>query len=233
MPLQIGGSGTGKPFLKFNAKADKWFFRGASGEDAEIPRPTFVDRLRQHRHRLDAVPRGPGAGAGDGPEHRSAGAVAGRGIQARLRGDDLSARSSSAGRPSSPAPRSISRTRSRTSTRSTRRSKANHRGELPVVACTGSRGDEGSLRHQLPADLQDRAVGRAADRFAEPSPVDAADVWTRRQSAAHRAAPRRPPSTCRRRRRHPSLLPPIRSAKRCSERNTGGLRPSGSSPMQP
>ena len=25
MPLQIGGSGTGKPFCKYNAKADKWF----------------------------------------------------------------------------------------------------------------------------------------------------------------------------------------------------------------
>ena len=31
-----------KPFLKFNAKADKWFFRGATGDDAEIARPTCV-----------------------------------------------------------------------------------------------------------------------------------------------------------------------------------------------
>lgn len=42
MPLNIGGSGTGKPFCKYNAKADKWFVRGAAGEDAEIPRPSFV-----------------------------------------------------------------------------------------------------------------------------------------------------------------------------------------------
>ena len=28
MPLQIGGSSSGKAFFKFNAKSDKWFFRG-------------------------------------------------------------------------------------------------------------------------------------------------------------------------------------------------------------
>ena len=42
MSLNIGGSGIAKPFAKFNAKADKWFVRGVSGEDAEIQRPTFV-----------------------------------------------------------------------------------------------------------------------------------------------------------------------------------------------
>jgi hypothetical protein len=42
MSLNIGGSGIAKPFVKFNAKSDKWFVRGADGEDAEIQRPTFV-----------------------------------------------------------------------------------------------------------------------------------------------------------------------------------------------
>jgi hypothetical protein len=42
MPLQIGGSGTVKPFSKYNAKSDKWFVRGAGGEEVEIQRPTFV-----------------------------------------------------------------------------------------------------------------------------------------------------------------------------------------------
>ncbi|MBM3558110.1 MAG: hypothetical protein FJX47_21430 [Alphaproteobacteria bacterium] len=42
MSLNIGGTGTGKPYCKFNAKADKWFVRGPDGEDIEIPRPTFV-----------------------------------------------------------------------------------------------------------------------------------------------------------------------------------------------
>ncbi|MGB6538636.1 MAG: hypothetical protein WBF58_22055, partial [Xanthobacteraceae bacterium] len=42
MPLQIGGSGTGKPFCKYNAKADKWFVRGPEGADLEVQRPAFV-----------------------------------------------------------------------------------------------------------------------------------------------------------------------------------------------
>ena len=42
MALNIGGTGIAKPYCKYNAKADKWFVRGATGEDAEIQRPTFV-----------------------------------------------------------------------------------------------------------------------------------------------------------------------------------------------
>ena len=41
MPLNIGASGTIKPYAKYNAKADKWFARGDEG-DVEIGRPTFV-----------------------------------------------------------------------------------------------------------------------------------------------------------------------------------------------
>lgn len=42
MGLNIGGTGNGKPYCKYNAKADKWFVRGGEGEDVEIQRPTFV-----------------------------------------------------------------------------------------------------------------------------------------------------------------------------------------------
>jgi hypothetical protein len=42
MALNIGGNGNGKPYVKYNAKADKWFVRGTEGEDKEIQRPTFV-----------------------------------------------------------------------------------------------------------------------------------------------------------------------------------------------
>jgi hypothetical protein len=41
MPLNIGASGTIKPYAKYNSKADKWFARGDEG-DVEIGRPTFV-----------------------------------------------------------------------------------------------------------------------------------------------------------------------------------------------
>jgi hypothetical protein len=41
MTLNIGGSGAVKPYAKYNSKADKWFARGETG-DVEIARPTFV-----------------------------------------------------------------------------------------------------------------------------------------------------------------------------------------------
>ena len=41
MPLNIGASGSIKPYAKYNSKADKWFARGDEG-DVEIGRPTFV-----------------------------------------------------------------------------------------------------------------------------------------------------------------------------------------------
>lgn len=44
MPLNIGASGTIKPYVKFNAKADKWFVKGEEG-DLEIERPTFIADL--------------------------------------------------------------------------------------------------------------------------------------------------------------------------------------------
>ena len=39
--LNIGASGSIKPYAKYNSKADKWFVRGDEG-DVEIGRPTFV-----------------------------------------------------------------------------------------------------------------------------------------------------------------------------------------------
>ena len=47
--LNIGGSGIAKPFVKFNAKADKWFVRSPEGGDQEIARPTFLLDLKNIR----------------------------------------------------------------------------------------------------------------------------------------------------------------------------------------
>lgn len=48
MPLNIGSSGESKPFVKYNAKADKWFVRQGD-QDVEIARPTFVADLANLR----------------------------------------------------------------------------------------------------------------------------------------------------------------------------------------
>jgi hypothetical protein len=44
MPLNIGANGSVSPYVKFNAKADKWFAKGENG-DVEIARPTFIADL--------------------------------------------------------------------------------------------------------------------------------------------------------------------------------------------
>lgn len=49
MGLNIGGSGTIKPYVKYNAKADKWFVRSPEGGDQEITRPTFLLDLKNIR----------------------------------------------------------------------------------------------------------------------------------------------------------------------------------------
>ncbi len=41
MALNIGASGSIKPYAKYNSKADKWFAKGQDG-DVEIQRPTFL-----------------------------------------------------------------------------------------------------------------------------------------------------------------------------------------------
>ena len=45
MPLNIGVSGSIKPYAKYNSKADKWFAKGPEG-DLEIQRPTFLADLK-------------------------------------------------------------------------------------------------------------------------------------------------------------------------------------------
>jgi hypothetical protein len=41
MSLDIG-SGSGRPYLKYNAKAGRWYVRGDNGQDVEIPAPTCI-----------------------------------------------------------------------------------------------------------------------------------------------------------------------------------------------
>jgi len=45
MTLNIGGTANRKPYFKYSAKSDKWFVRGADGQDKEIERPTFAADL--------------------------------------------------------------------------------------------------------------------------------------------------------------------------------------------
>ena len=61
MSLDIG-SGSSRPYVKYNAKAGRWYINGENG-DAEIQPPTFIIDFDNIVYRLFPVPRRSGAGS--------------------------------------------------------------------------------------------------------------------------------------------------------------------------
>ncbi|MGA8155655.1 MAG: hypothetical protein WB822_05460 [Rhodoplanes sp.] len=176
MTLNIGGTGVTKPYCKFNAKADKWFVRGADGEDAEIQRPTFVIDLdniatgwlhfregqapeRLMDPSLDQPAPSPGEGFKRGfvvatfsPKFFGGVAeFASASIHLANAVKDIYAQYEA--------------------------EKANHRGQLPVITCTGSEAMKDRYGTNYRPTFQ---IVQWVDRPKElpnQSPVDAADIW--------------------------------------------------------
>ena len=176
MPLQIGGSGTGKPFIKFNAKADKWFVRGAAGEDAEVPRPSCVMdfdniatgwmlfREGQAPERV-MDPSIDQPAPSPGPEFKRGFLVmtfspkffggvaefAGTSVHLSNAIKDVYAQYDA--------------------------ERANHRGELPVVACSGSEAIKDRHGTNYRPSFRIAQWVERPKELLNQSPVDAADVW--------------------------------------------------------
>ena len=196
MALNIGGTGTSKPFGKYNAKADKWFVRGANGEDAEIQRPTFVIDLdniatgwllfregqapeRVMDPSLDQPAPSPGEGFKRGfvvttfsPKFFGGVAeFASASIHLSNAIKDVYAQYEA--------------------------EKANHRGKLPVVACTGSEAMKDRYGTNYRPTFQIVQWVERPKELPNQSPVDAADVWrgatARRRAAAKAPAQHVPP----------------------------------------
>ena len=176
MGLNIGGTGTSKPFAKYNAKADKWFVRGANGEDAEIQRPTFVIDLeniatgwlhfregqapeRVMDPSLDQPAPSPGEGFKRGfvvatysPKFFGGVAeFASASIHLANAIKDVYAQYEA--------------------------DKANHPGKLPVVACTGSDAMKDRYGTNYRPTFQIVQWVERPKELLNQSPVDAADVW--------------------------------------------------------
>ena len=59
MSLNLSTGGDFSPFLKYNAKAGRWFVRGENGTDVEIEHPRFAIDLENIRQGwLDSVSAG-------------------------------------------------------------------------------------------------------------------------------------------------------------------------------
>jgi hypothetical protein len=203
MPLQIGGSGSGKPFIKYNAKADKWFVRGAGGEDAEITRPGFVIDLeniatgwllfrdgqapeRVMDPSIDQPAPSPGEGFKRGfvvmaysPKFFGGAAeFAGTSVHLSNAIKDVYAQYEV--------------------------EKANHRGELPVVSCTGSEAMKDRYGTNYRPTLTIVQWVERPKELPNQSPVDPADI-RRGGSAA--------PSTTKPAAQHVPAPPPAPASK--------------------
>jgi hypothetical protein len=184
MPLNIGASGSIKPYVKFNSKADKWFARGDEG-DIEIGRPIFVAdcanvrtgwmRFREGQApekvmdpSLDRVAPSPGEGFK-------------RGFVLMVFSQNFfggAAELSSASLHMGNAIREVYQTYEE--------QRGSHPGQLPVIACTGSEAMKDKYGTNYKPKLE---IVKWVDRPAElpdESPVDATDVWQGAPASTHR-----------------------------------------------
>jgi hypothetical protein len=198
MPLNIGASGSNKPYAKYNSKADKWFARGADG-DVEIGRPTFVAdfaniatgwfRFREGEapeRRIDAALDRPAPSPGEGFKR---GFVVTAYSQKFFGGAvELASASIHMGNAIRELYQAYDEQR------------GSHPRQLPVIACTGSEPMKDKYGTNYKPKLE---IVKWVDRPAElpdESPVDAADVWqgapasTARPQAVHVPPPVRKPT---------------------------------------
>ena len=176
MTLNIGGTGIAKPYCKFNAKADKWFVRGANGEDAEIQRPTFVIDLdniatgwllfregQAPERLMDPSLEQPAPSPGEGFK---------RGFVVATYSPKFFGGVAEFASASIHLANAIKDVYAQYEAE-----KANHAGQLPVVACTGSEAMKDRYGVNYRPTFQ---IVQWVDRPKElpnQSPVDAADIW--------------------------------------------------------
>lgn len=190
MPLQIGGSGTVKPFCKYNAKSDKWFVRGAGGEEVEIQRPTFVIDLDNiatgwFRFREGQAPERVIDPSLNQPAP-SPGEEFKRGFAVMVFSPKFFGGAVEFGSASIHLSNAIKDIYAQYEAE-----KADHRDELPVIACTGSEPMKDRYgTNYRPTFTILQWVQRPAD-LPNRSPVDAADIWngTTRSAPAAAKAP--------------------------------------------
>lgn len=206
MPLQIGGSGTVKPYVKYNAKADKWFVRSPEGGDMEIARPMFLLDLKNIRTgwlrfregqaperlidpSLDRVAPSPG-------EDFKRGFVVSAFSQKFFGG---AVEFSSASIHLSNAVRDLYAAFEEQS------GLPENRGKVPVVACTGA----DPMKDKYGTNYRPRLeLVKWADRPAElpdASPIDDMDVWKGGAPAQPAAAAHVPPPAAKAPARDPAL----------------------------
>jgi hypothetical protein len=189
MPLNIGATGSIRPYVKFNAKADKWFAKGEAG-DVEIARPTFIADLdniatgwlrflegQAPERVMDPALDRPAPSPGDGFKRGFVLAV----YSQKFFGGvvELSSASIHMGNAIRQVYSDFEAQR------------GSHPGQVPVIACTGSEPMKDRYGTNYRPKLE---IVKWVDRPAElpdQSPVDPSELWqgavvtTTRMQAAH------------------------------------------------
>jgi hypothetical protein len=193
MTLNIGGSGVTRPFVKFNAKADKWFVRSPEGGDQEIARPTFLLDLKNIRTGWLRFREGQAPERVIDPSLDRAAPSPGEDFKRGFVVTAFSPKFFGGAVEFSSASIHLSNTiREVYAAFEEDGAKTENRGKVPVIACTGSE----AMRDKYGTNFRPKLeivkwVDRPAD-LEDESPVDDADVWKGAAPAAkpaHHVAP--------------------------------------------
>ena len=193
MPLNIGANGNIKPYVKYNAKADKWFVKGEDG-DVEIERPTFLADFANIATGWLRFREGEAPERSIDPSLDRAAPSPGEGFK---RGFVLSVFSqkcfgglvelSSASIHMGNAIREIYQ--------AFEEARVNHPGQVPVIACTGSEPMKDKYgTNYRPILILVKWVDRPAE-LPDESPVEAADIWRGEASPRPQAVSVPPPQS--------------------------------------
>jgi hypothetical protein len=175
MPLNIGASGAIKPYVKFNAKADKWFAKGETG-DVEIGRPTFVADLHNIATGWLRFIEGQAPERVIDPAHDQSAPNPGQGFK---RGFVLAVYSqNSFGGVAELSSASLHVCNAiREIYGAFEDQRADHPGQVPVIACTGSEPmrDRYGVNYKPIFELV-KWIDRPME-LLDQSPVEPADIW--------------------------------------------------------
>lgn len=188
MALNIGSSGAIRPYAKYNAKSDKWFVRGEGGGDLEIARPSFLLDLANIRtgwlrfqegqapeRLIDPALDRPAPSPGDGFK---------RGFVVMAFSPKFFGGAAEMASASSHVSNAI---RDVYAVFEEQAGRAEHRGKVPLIACTGAEAmkDKYGTNYRPKLELT-KWVDRPAE-LPDISPVEEGEVW--KGNAAARPAP--------------------------------------------
>ena len=193
MSLDIG-SGSGRPYVKYNSKAGRWYIRGES-DDVEIQPPTFIIDFDNIVSGWFLFREGQAPDRALDPGNGHSRSSSRRRITSAVSSSCATASSSSAARSKCPARRCIFAMPSKTPTRLMKPASGANIGKVPVFVCTGITPSRDKFGQNFKPTLQlIKWVDRPAELPDEPAAMDRPQPAPRPAAAARPSPPPRAPA---------------------------------------